>query len=316
DILKSLALEIQPIYVALYHLAAQGKVIGHDDTTVRILSLMAENKTLKEKDRKGMFTTGILSKYEEYKIALFVSGRNHSGENMDDLLSNRSLEASTVIRMCDALASNLKTSFKEYLLNCLSHGRRKFFEIHKFFEKESLTVLEALGKVYREDAFTKKEKMSDQERLEHHQKYSAPILSKLKDWFDKQFEDKLVEPNSSLGKAIQYMQNHWDGLTNFLRIAGAPLDNNEVEGLLKVIIRGRKNSLFYKTEYGAFIGSMLTSIIQTCIMNGINPFEYLVVLQKNSNFLSKTPEAWLPWNYKETLKTVAQRSQSPPILAA
>jgi len=316
DIIESLANDVYPIYKTLYYLAAQGNLIRHDDTKVRILSLIKENKLFKENERKGMFTTGILSEYEGHQISLFLSGRKHSGENMEDLLSKRSAEAKKLTRMCDALSSNLSRSFIENLCNCLAHGRRKFFDLHTFFIEESLTVLEALGKVYQNDAFTKEEKMSDQERLEYHQKHSAPVMENLKVWFDKQIDDKIVEPNSSLGKAIKYMQNHWKGLTCFLRIPGAPLDNNKVEGLLKIIIRGRKNSLFYKTEISAFIGSMMTSIIQTCVMAGENPFEYLVVLQKNRSALFKNPEAWLPWNYKETLQIVAQKSQSPPTLVA
>ena len=51
-------------------------------------------------------------------------------------------------------------------------------------------------------------------------------MDELKEWFDAQFEEKKVEPNSGLGQAIKYMQNHWDALTLFLHVPGAPLDNN------------------------------------------------------------------------------------------
>jgi transposase len=316
DILESLADDIHPIFTALKHLAAQGKVIRHDDTSVRILSLIKENKKLSKDDRRGMYTTGILSDYQGKQIALFFSGRKHSGENMTELLSQRSPELSKVIRMCDALSSNLSTPFEEFLCNCLSHGRRKFYELTRYLDQEFLIVLKSLGFVYHQDHIAQKKEMSDQERLEHHQKHSAPVMEDLKIWIDKQIEDKLVEPNSSLGKALNYMQNHWEGLTCFLRIPGAPLDNNKVEGLLKIMIRGRKNSLFYKTEHGALIGSMLTSIIQTCVMAGENPFEYLVILQQNKRALFKSPQDWLPWNYRVTLGHVNQKSQSPPALAA
>ena len=70
-------------------------------------------------------------------------------------------------------------------------------------------------------------------------------MDELKRWLDKQIDDRLVEPNSSLGKAMAYMQTHWETLTRFLSIAGAPLDNNLVERALKLFIRQRKNSLFY-----------------------------------------------------------------------
>lgn len=108
------------------------------------------------------------------------------------------------------------------------------------------------------------------------------------------------------------MLNHWEGLTQFLRIPGAPLDNNILERILKTIIRVRKNSLFYKTEYGAYIGGMFTSLIQTCQMNGVNPFDYLISLAKNSSAVFKSPQDWLLWNYQETIERQHQESQHPP----
>ena len=69
---------------------------------------------------------------------------------------------------------------------------------------------------------------------------------------DAQFTERKVEPNSGLGKAISYLLNHWEKLTLFLRVPGAPLDNNIAERALKKAILHRKNSLFYKNaEWGA-----------------------------------------------------------------
>jgi transposase len=64
-------------------------------------------------------------------------------------------------------------------------------------------------------------------------------------WFETQFAEKRVEPNSGLGEAITYCLRHWTRLTLFLRQAGAPLDSNVVERALKKCILHRKNSLFY-----------------------------------------------------------------------
>ena len=107
--------------------------------------------------------------------------------------------------------------------------------------------------------------LSPEARLAYHQAYSRPIMDGLKGWLKKQFDDRLVEPNSSLGKAISYMQGHWETLTRFLEVPGAPLDNNLVERTLKLFIRQRKNSLFFATEHSAYIGSVLTSLIATCL---------------------------------------------------
>jgi len=109
-----------------------------------------------------------------------------------------------------------------------------------------------------------------------------------------QLEEKKVEPNSGLGKAIQYMLRHWKALTLFLRTTGAPLDNNVCERALKKAILNRKNSLFYRTLHGAQVGDLYMSLIHTCELNGVNTFDYLTGLQRNNEQLQQNPAAWMP----------------------
>jgi hypothetical protein len=66
---------------------------------------------------------------------------------------------------------------------------------------------------------------------------------------------------------------------------------------LKLAIRQRKNSLFYATDYSAYIASMLTSLIATCLHAGVNALDYLVALQEHRPAVFGNPSAWLPWNY-------------------
>ncbi len=89
-------------------------------------------------------------------------------------------------------------------------------------------VIEALKQVFDHDDEVRDQQMGPVQRLAYHQSYSQPIMDKLKRWLQKQCDDRLVEPNSSLGKAISYMQTHWATLTQFLSVPGAPLDNNLV----------------------------------------------------------------------------------------
>jgi hypothetical protein len=108
-----------------------------------------------------------------------------------------------------------------------------------------------------------------------------------------------------MGKAITYMLKHWEPLTLFLRIPGAPLDNNLCEQALKRAILHRKNSLFFKTEHGAYIGDLFMSLIHTCTLNRVNPFHYLTTLQRHSSELFKNPKRWLPWNYQQAVTNPA-----------
>ena len=94
------------------------------------------------------------------------------------------------------------------------------------------------------------------------------------------------------------MLTHWQTLTRFLEVPGAPLENNRAERALKLAIRQRQNSLFYKTDYSA---SMLTSLIATCLHAGVNALDYLVALQEHRPAVFRDPAAWLPWNYHMNL---------------
>jgi hypothetical protein len=154
-----------------------------------------------------------------------------------------------------------------------------------------------ISAVFDHDEQARKAQLSPEARLAYHQAYSRPLLDRLKRWLDTQLDDHLVEPNSSLGKAMVYMQNHWGTLTRFLHIKGAPLDNNLVERALKLFIRQRKNSLFYKSTHSAYIASVLTSLIATCVYAGVNAVEYLVALQEHRSEVFADPAAWLPWAY-------------------
>jgi hypothetical protein len=115
-------------------------------------------------------------------------------------------------------------------------GRRQFVEVNDRFPAECRYVLEALEEVYRNDATAGKEKLSAEERLLFHQTRSGPVMEELRAWLKRQFDERLVEPNSGLGAAINYLRKHWEKLTLFLRVAGAPLDNNLCERALKKAI--------------------------------------------------------------------------------
>lgn len=163
-------------------------------------------------------------------------------------------------------------------------------------------MLEQLGQVYSNDARTREQGMSAEERLRFHQIHSGPIMEQLRVWLTVQFAEKKVEPNSGLGMAIGYLLKHWERLTLFLRQAGAPLDNNVCERALKKAILHRKNSLFYKTENGAHVGDLFMSLIHTSELCGANPFDYLNQLQTHTADLARAPSQWMPWNYQTTLQ--------------
>lgn len=306
DVIRSMYDKVNPAYEALKKHAAQGKTVYNDDTGTKILSLIKERKEAEKRGetpekRTGTFTSGILSEVDGHQIALYFSGRKHAGENLDELLKYRSEELGLPIQMSDALSQNKTKQNETIHVNCLSHGRRKFLELLEVFPEECIYVIEIFRDVYKNDTKTKKKNMTPRDRLIFHQEYSGPLMRKLKQWFEDQFENRIIEENSSLGDAIKYMQNHWDKLTGFLTIEGAPLDNNAAERCLKRFIMHRKNAYFFKTEKGAHVGNVFMSIIETCHLEKVNPFLYLTALQKYCIHVKEEAEKWLPWNYENIL---------------
>jgi transposase len=288
-------------------------VFHNDDTNMKILSLAQESAAARgspeekssSSERKGLFTSGIVSTQQGQRIALFFTGRRHAGENFAQVLAHRAAGLPPPIQMADALSRNfakLPEKLKVIVGNCNAHARRRFVDVVSNFPEECRYVLESFAEVYGYDAQAEERGLSPEERLRFHQEHSGPVMEKLHGWLSAQFAEKKVEPNSGLGSAIQYCLNHWPELTLFLRQAGAPLDNNIVERALKKAVLHRKNSLFYKTQNGADVGDLFMSLIHTCELNSANAFDYLTELQKHAEELAKNPEAWMPWNYRNTLE--------------
>ena len=310
EIVEGVAMLIQPALHELIRQAAQGALFHNDDTSMRILKL----KRPAGDERTGIFTSGIVSVLRleggsERPIALFFSGAKHAGENLARVLQQRARELGAAIQMSDALSRNvpkLGPGVELLIANCLAHGRRQFIEIARNFPEQCRYVLETLGQVYALDALTRERKMTPAERLSFHQENSKPLMDSLATWFRAQLEERKVEPNSGLGKAIHYMLRHWPALTLFLEKEGAPLDNNIAERALKRAVLHRKNALFYRTLNGAEVGDLFMSLIHTCQLNGVNSFDYLVELQQHADQLAKSPADWMPWSYHDTLAQIRQ----------
>lgn len=314
ELLQPHALELLPILEEHERQAALGQVVHNDDTTARILELETqirkEQASAKDPEelRTGVFTTGIVAQVQAHTIALFKSGRQHAGENLQEVLDHRPSDLPPPIQMSDGLSRNKPPITPTIQANCNAHGRRGFVTVADDFPEKCSYVLETMRKVYVFEAQTRREGLSPEQRLRFHQQYSEPLLNGpegLKPWLEDQFASRQVEPNSSLGKAISYILNRWEPLTLFLRKPGAPLDNNIDERLLKTAIRHRNNSLFYLTQNGARVGDLFMSLIVTCRFAGINPFDYLCTLRRFAHRLRDGPADWMPWNYKATAAALA-----------
>jgi hypothetical protein len=316
DIVANAVMAPRCAYEELIRQAAQAELLHNDDTPARILSLIHERTKAEaagiEPAARAINTSGIVAVMRapqgEIRMVLFFTGHAHAGDNLARVLAQRAHELQPPMHMCDALASNMPGALATVLCNCLAHGRRQFVDLVDHFPHECRHVIEVLAQVYARDEHCRAQQMSPAQRLAHHQAHSAASMLALQTWMGEQLQQRLVEPNSSLGGALNYMLKRWDALTLFLREAGAPLDNNVCERALKRAIRHRKNSLFYRNAKGAAVGDVYMSLIHTCELCGANAFEYLQALQTHVEDVRAHPARWLPWNYREQL--------TPPVARA
>ncbi|MGC8550745.1 MAG: hypothetical protein ACP5M4_13710, partial [Acidobacteriaceae bacterium] len=102
EIVEEAAQVIKPARDELIRQAAQGTVVHNDDTSMRVLMLERDPRD----KHTGVFTSGIVSVGEGRKIALYFTGSRHAGENLTEVLKQRSAELPSPIQMCDPLSGS------------------------------------------------------------------------------------------------------------------------------------------------------------------------------------------------------------------
>jgi transposase len=308
EMTEEVADALQPIYSVLCKQAAEADLLYNDDTKAKILSRMQDLKNEEDPQRTGTFTTCILAVNSDIKISLFFTGSKHAGENLDELLTLRPKNQPAPIQECDALSHNIPKNHDTVVSNCLAHLRRKFYELVETWPKEVTTIIGEFANIF---ANEKAAPIDDKERLKWHQEKSAPVMERIKKYCNSLINEKRVEPNSSMGKAIAYLNNHWEGFTLFLRIPGVPLTNNDAERLIKRVVLNRKNAYFFRNETGAKIADILMSVMETCVLNQVNPYNFLIAIQQYQADVRLNPRLWVPWIYEKRLKEITQEAIPP-----
>ena len=304
DQCEQVANAAQPVFKVLCRLTGNAELILLDDTRNHILDQQGgiqkpDRRSGMLKSRTGVYSSGVLGLLPDgQQTALFETTIGHAGEWLDSLLVHRDPDAPPIKLMSDALSSNTPTQVDNAIIGlCNVHARREFADLIVNFRSEVIGQLADYAQIWENEQKVKEAKLSPEARRDYHHKHSLPVMQTMKGWGQKQLDTETVEENSGLGKAIRYFLNHYHGLTRFCFEVNMPLDNNAMEALLKIIIRNRKNAMFFKTQVGAAIGDVLTSLIATCHLNGVNPYDYLIQLQRHWEAAKVEPLKWLPWNY-------------------
>ncbi len=160
---------------------------------------------------------------------------------------------------------------------CFAHLRRKFEQLYKSLPKDikagsnTEIALNYCNEIYRLDQ--KSRELSVEERLKFKQESIEPMMIEFKKWLNE--KTLTAAGNTPYGDAIGYAVKHIDGVMNYLKDGRLDIDNNRCENSIRPFVIGRRNWLFSNTPNGAKSSATLYSIVQTCIINEINPYQYL-----------------------------------------
>ena len=311
---------LKPIYDQFVKKAADAPLIYTDDTNLTILSFEKENEENRKKERKkgkkknpedrvSTYSSGFVAPLSEGgEVVLYFHGRKYAGENLADLLGIRQ-EESIQIQMKDGSTMNAPPGFEVVEAFCNSHSLRKFKDSLDPYPKEGNYILKRYSAVFKWDAYCREEQLDAETRLKIHREQSLPLMEEIRNFSKRLLDEHKVEPNSGFGKAINYLFKHYDGLIAFCRYLGAPLENNTSERAIKLLIRRRKNSLFFKTEFGAEVGEIVQSVLYTAARyDQDNVYRYLIAIFENEESVHRSPECWMPWNYQSILSEIKEEA--------
>ena len=159
-------------------------------------------------------------------------------------------------------------------LACMAHARRPFAELQKLSKhKKGLAydMLEMIAVLYKIESDIKN--LSDEKKYEERQEKSKPVLEKIHAWLAEKIHS--APPKSKIGRAIGYMQTHWEKLIRYIDDGAWDIDNNRIENSIRPFALGRKNWLFAGNPRGARAGAILYSLIMSAKENGLNEHAYL-----------------------------------------
>lgn len=276
---------LMPLYNALKLEILKSGYIHADETTIKVL----------DSSKKGTTHRGYFWVYNNSpgRLVLFDYQDGRSAEAPKELLND----------FKGYLQTDGYSVYEDYdrregitLLQCMAHARRKFFDAQKNDAARSTYALEQIQQLYAIERDCKEKNLTDEQKQAERQHKAVPILEHLGKWMKEQYLEVL--PKSTIGLALAYSITRWDKLSLYTTNGMLCIDNNPVENSIRPVAIGRKNYLFAGSQEGAKRSAMLYSLLGTCKMNNVNPFNWLkeVLAKLNSYPINKIKEL-LPHNY-------------------
>jgi transposase len=262
---------LEPIYAAQFASIRHSRVKAMDETPIKA-GRAGPGKM------KGAYFWPVYGEHDEVCFPFFESRR---AQHVEQALGLNHSEGAVLLS--DGYSAYAHYAAKTGIIHaqCWSHTRRLFFEAQQAEPQAAAQALKMIGALYELEARISESNLAAARKLDYRLIHAKPIVEQFFAWVNQTFEAQGLLPSNPLTKALAYARERRCGLEVYLNDAEVPIDTNHLERALRAIPMGRKNWLFSWTELGAKYVGIVQSLIVTCRLHQIDPYDYLVdVLQR------------------------------------
>lgn len=256
------ALAIIPVHGTLKKQVLSADYLMADETPIPVLT----------RDKPGATHKGYYWVYYApvEKLVLFDYRKSRSREGPDEMLEhfNGYLQSDGY-----EAYTNLKNQANITLLACMAHARRYFDKARDNDPVRAEQALKLFQKLYAIERTARDEHLDTEAIKALREEKAIPVLTELETWL--RLEVYNVLPKSAIGKAIAYTLNLWPRLVRYVEDGRFQIDNNLIENSIRPVALGRKNYLFAGSHEAAHQAAMIYSLMATCKINNVEPFEWL-----------------------------------------
>lgn len=254
---------LEPLYERLKRFVLASKVVGTDDTPVKVL------------DRK-------LSQTRKGRIWPYVGDRDHVGAVYDYtptreragpeefLQSYRGYLQADAYAAYDAFFTKTERGMVE--VGCWAHARRHFHQALDNDPSRMRTVLLLIARLYRVERTARERGLHGEQLRLLREHGSRPVLDQLHAYL-LTVRDQVL-PKSEAGQAVSYALKNWTALTRYCDDAHLSIDNNATERALRCFAVGRANWTFFGSDRGGKTAAVLRSFVTSCELVKVDPFAW------------------------------------------
>jgi len=190
---------------------------------------------------------------------------------------------------------------------CNAHARRKIFEARDNHPLLGAQLLALYRELY--DIEDRARSLSAEDRLLLRKLEGERVWERMRAVVDGEMAAQLL-PKEKMAEALNYLRNHWDALRLYLTDARLPIDNNDVEQLMKQVAVGRKNWLFIGSVAAGERAADFLTLVSSALRNDLDVYDYVkavldALLAGSTDYAALRPDQWAK-AHPESVRTYRQ----------